>query len=148
MLAVALRRGCGPCGQALRWTVKSLAVMAPRAKRVQGPQPGSQGADIEVALFSAHRLSNLFHGMDKNTPVRYAVYCSLVRVAASCGAIQYVPTELDQVCGGLCTCGVEWRGVCWGRCSTERQCFSTLSLPRLESGFRTGTSPLRRSIPC
>ncbi|XP_023578673.1 eukaryotic translation initiation factor 3 subunit M [Octodon degus] len=42
-------------------------------------------------------LSNLFHGMDKNTPVRYVVYCSLVRVAASCGAIQYVPTELDQV---------------------------------------------------
>uniref|UniRef100_A0A9L0JM61 Eukaryotic translation initiation factor 3 subunit M n=4 Tax=Laurasiatheria TaxID=314145 RepID=A0A9L0JM61_EQUAS len=42
-------------------------------------------------------LSNLFHGMDKNTPVRYTVYCSLIKVAASCGAIQYIPTELDQV---------------------------------------------------
>ncbi|XP_037589313.1 eukaryotic translation initiation factor 3 subunit M isoform X2 [Cebus imitator] len=35
--------------------------------------------------------------MDKNTPVRYTVYCSLIKVAASCGAIQYIPTELDQV---------------------------------------------------
>ncbi|PKU36180.1 hypothetical protein llap_13517 [Limosa lapponica baueri] len=43
------------------------------------------------------RLSNLFHGMDKNTPVRYTVYCSLLKVASSCGAIQYIPTELDQV---------------------------------------------------
>ncbi|XP_006901647.1 PREDICTED: eukaryotic translation initiation factor 3 subunit M-like [Elephantulus edwardii] len=42
-------------------------------------------------------LSNLFHGMDKNTPVRYTVYCSLIKVAASCGAIQYIPTELDKV---------------------------------------------------
>lgn len=42
-------------------------------------------------------LSNLFHGMDKSTPVRYTVYCSLIKVAASCGAIQYIPTELDQV---------------------------------------------------
>ncbi|XP_019471586.1 eukaryotic translation initiation factor 3 subunit M [Meleagris gallopavo] len=42
-------------------------------------------------------LSNLFHGMDKNTPVRYTVYCSLLKVASSCGAIQYIPTELDQV---------------------------------------------------
>ncbi|KAI4880195.1 hypothetical protein NFI96_026026, partial [Prochilodus magdalenae] len=42
-------------------------------------------------------LSNLFHGMDENTPVRYTVYCSLVKVAAACNAISYVPTELDQV---------------------------------------------------
>ncbi|KAL0607522.1 Eukaryotic translation initiation factor 3 subunit M [Plecturocebus cupreus] len=42
-------------------------------------------------------LSNLFHGMNKNTPVRYTVYCNLIKVAASCGAIQYIPTELDQV---------------------------------------------------
>ena len=42
-------------------------------------------------------LSNLFHGMDKNTLVRYTVYCSLIKVAVSCGAIQYIPTELDQV---------------------------------------------------
>lgn len=35
--------------------------------------------------------------MDKNTPVRYTVYCSLLKVASSCGAIQYIPTELDQV---------------------------------------------------
>ncbi|XP_030416134.1 eukaryotic translation initiation factor 3 subunit M isoform X1 [Gopherus evgoodei] len=42
-------------------------------------------------------LSNLFHGMDKNTPVRYTVYCSLIKVASACGAIQYIPTELDQV---------------------------------------------------
>ena len=48
-----------------------------------------------ICLFT--RLSNLFHGMDKNTPVRYTVYCSLIKVAASCGAIQYIPTELDQV---------------------------------------------------
>lgn len=42
-------------------------------------------------------LSNLFHGMDKNTPARYTVYCSLIKVASSCGAIQYIPTELEQV---------------------------------------------------
>lgn len=58
-------------------------------------------------------LSNLFHGMDKNTPVRYTVYCSLLKVASSCGAIQYIPTELDQVTNavlrvtyGLCVNGV------------------------------------------
>lgn len=50
---------------------------------------------LPYCLFT--RLSNLFHGMDKNTPVRYTVYCSLIKVAASCGAIQYIPTELDQV---------------------------------------------------
>ncbi|XP_040265991.1 eukaryotic translation initiation factor 3 subunit M [Bufo bufo] len=42
-------------------------------------------------------LSNLFHGMDKGTPVRYTVYCALVKVAATCGAIVYIPTDLDQV---------------------------------------------------
>ncbi|XP_070618374.1 eukaryotic translation initiation factor 3 subunit M [Erythrolamprus reginae] len=42
-------------------------------------------------------LSNLFHGMDKNTPTRYTVYCSLLKVASSCGAVQYIPTELEQV---------------------------------------------------
>ncbi|XP_053305503.1 eukaryotic translation initiation factor 3 subunit M isoform X1 [Spea bombifrons] len=42
-------------------------------------------------------LSNLFHGMDKSTPVRYTVYCALVKVAASCGGIIYIPTDLDQV---------------------------------------------------
>ncbi|XP_048339672.1 eukaryotic translation initiation factor 3 subunit M [Sphaerodactylus townsendi] len=42
-------------------------------------------------------LSNLFHGMDKNTPARYTVYCSLIKVASACGAIQYIPTELEQV---------------------------------------------------
>ncbi|PIO32717.1 hypothetical protein AB205_0064610, partial [Aquarana catesbeiana] len=42
-------------------------------------------------------LSNLFHGMDKTTPVRYTVYCALIKVAASCGAIMFIPTDLDQV---------------------------------------------------
>lgn len=42
-------------------------------------------------------LSNLFHGMDENTPVRYTVYCSLIKVAASCNAIAFIPTDLDQV---------------------------------------------------
>ncbi|KAG9475766.1 hypothetical protein GDO78_003927 [Eleutherodactylus coqui] len=42
-------------------------------------------------------LSNLFHGMDKSTPVRYTAYCALTRVAATCGAIIYIPTDLDQV---------------------------------------------------
>ncbi|KAM4722389.1 eukaryotic translation initiation factor 3 subunit M isoform 1-T1 [Rhinophrynus dorsalis] len=42
-------------------------------------------------------LSNLFHGMDKSTPVRYTVYCALIKVAATCGAIIYIPTDLDQV---------------------------------------------------
>ncbi|TTI30688.1 Eukaryotic translation initiation factor 3 subunit M [Bagarius yarrelli] len=42
-------------------------------------------------------LSNLFHGMDENTPVRYTVYCSLIKVAAACNAIAFIPTELDQV---------------------------------------------------
>ncbi|KAI2653883.1 Eukaryotic translation initiation factor 3 subunit M [Labeo rohita] len=42
-------------------------------------------------------LSNLFHGMDENTPVRYTVYCSLIKVAATCNAIAFIPTELDQV---------------------------------------------------
>lgn len=43
------------------------------------------------------RLSNLFHGMDENTPVRYTVYCSLIKVAATCNAISFIPTDLDQV---------------------------------------------------
>ncbi|CAG05706.1 unnamed protein product, partial [Tetraodon nigroviridis] len=42
-------------------------------------------------------LSNLFHGMDENTPVRYTVYCSLIKVAATCNAISFIPTDLDQV---------------------------------------------------
>ncbi|XP_075693873.1 eukaryotic translation initiation factor 3 subunit M isoform X2 [Rhinoderma darwinii] len=42
-------------------------------------------------------LSNLFHGMDKSTPVRYMVYCALIKVATTCGAIVYIPTDLDQV---------------------------------------------------
>ncbi|KAM5138681.1 eukaryotic translation initiation factor 3 subunit M isoform 1-T1 [Mantella aurantiaca] len=42
-------------------------------------------------------LSNLFHGMDKTTPVRYTVYCALIKVAASCSAIMFIPTDLDQV---------------------------------------------------
>ncbi|XP_063044878.1 eukaryotic translation initiation factor 3 subunit M isoform X1 [Engraulis encrasicolus] len=42
-------------------------------------------------------LSNLFHGMDENTPVRYTVYCSLIKVAATCNAIAFIPTDLDQV---------------------------------------------------
>ena len=44
-----------------------------------------------------NRLSNLFHGMDENTPVRYTVFCSLIKVAATCNAIAFIPTELDQV---------------------------------------------------
>jgi len=42
-------------------------------------------------------LSNLFHGMDENTPVRYTVYCGLIKVAATCNAIAFIPTDLDQV---------------------------------------------------
>uniref|UniRef100_A0A8C2G355 Eukaryotic translation initiation factor 3 subunit M n=1 Tax=Cyprinus carpio TaxID=7962 RepID=A0A8C2G355_CYPCA len=42
-------------------------------------------------------LSNLFHGMDENTTVRHTVYCGLIKVAASCNAIAFIPTELDQV---------------------------------------------------
>ncbi|NP_001080061.1 eukaryotic translation initiation factor 3 subunit M [Xenopus laevis] len=42
-------------------------------------------------------LSNLFHGMDKSIPARYTVYCALIKVAATCGGIVYIPTDLDQV---------------------------------------------------
>lgn len=35
--------------------------------------------------------------MDENTPVRYTVYCSLIKVAATCNAIAFIPTDLDQV---------------------------------------------------
>ncbi|RXM31727.1 Eukaryotic translation initiation factor 3 subunit M [Acipenser ruthenus] len=42
-------------------------------------------------------LSNLFHGMDETTSVRYTVYCSLIKVAATCSAIAFIPTELEQV---------------------------------------------------
>ncbi|XP_069758784.1 eukaryotic translation initiation factor 3 subunit M isoform X1 [Narcine bancroftii] len=42
-------------------------------------------------------LRNLFHGMEENAPARYIVYCSLIKVAASCNAIQYIPSDLDQV---------------------------------------------------
>uniref|UniRef100_A0A8C1Z2F2 Eukaryotic translation initiation factor 3, subunit M n=2 Tax=Cyprinus carpio TaxID=7962 RepID=A0A8C1Z2F2_CYPCA len=42
-------------------------------------------------------LSNLFHGMDENTTVRHTVYCGLIKVAASCNAIAFIPTELDQL---------------------------------------------------
>lgn len=48
-------------------------------------------------MFSCYRLSNLFHGMDENTPVRYTVFCSLIKVAATCNAIAFIPTDLDQV---------------------------------------------------
>uniref|UniRef100_A0A6Q2ZE29 Eukaryotic translation initiation factor 3 subunit M n=1 Tax=Esox lucius TaxID=8010 RepID=A0A6Q2ZE29_ESOLU len=42
-------------------------------------------------------LSNLFYGMDESAPVRYTVYCSLIKVAATCNAIAFIPTDLDQV---------------------------------------------------
>lgn len=42
-------------------------------------------------------LSNLFHGMDENAPVRYTVYCSLIKVASTCNAVSFIPTDLDQV---------------------------------------------------
>jgi len=42
-------------------------------------------------------LSNLFHGMDENTPVRYTVFCGLIKVAATNNAIAFIPTDLDQV---------------------------------------------------
>uniref|UniRef100_A0A8C9VLX4 Eukaryotic translation initiation factor 3 subunit M n=1 Tax=Scleropages formosus TaxID=113540 RepID=A0A8C9VLX4_SCLFO len=42
-------------------------------------------------------LSNLFYGMDENASVRYTVYCSLIKVAATCSAISFIPTDLDQV---------------------------------------------------
>uniref|UniRef100_A0A3Q3E5X0 Eukaryotic translation initiation factor 3 subunit M n=1 Tax=Labrus bergylta TaxID=56723 RepID=A0A3Q3E5X0_9LABR len=42
-------------------------------------------------------LSNLFHGMDENAPVRYTVFCGLIKVAATCNAIAFIPTDLDQV---------------------------------------------------
>ena len=48
-------------------------------------------------MFGCYRLSNLFHGMDENTPVRYTVFCSLIKVAATCNAISFIPTDLDQV---------------------------------------------------
>lgn len=48
-------------------------------------------------LFLLFSLSNLFHGMDENTPVRYTVFCSLIKVAATCNAISFIPTDLDQV---------------------------------------------------
>lgn len=35
--------------------------------------------------------------MDENTPVRYTVYCGLIKVAATCNAIAFIPTDLDQV---------------------------------------------------
>ncbi|XP_043914878.1 eukaryotic translation initiation factor 3 subunit M isoform X2 [Protopterus annectens] len=41
-------------------------------------------------------LSNLFYGME-NTPVRYTVYCSLIKVASSCNATQYIPSDLEQI---------------------------------------------------
>lgn len=49
-----------------------------------------------IGMF-CYRLSNLFHGMDENTPVRYTVFCSLIKVAATCNAIAFIPTDLDQV---------------------------------------------------
>ncbi|NXD43479.1 EIF3M factor, partial [Copsychus sechellarum] len=80
-------------------------------------EPGGQEALIEnlceklVKLGGGERpslrlqlLSNLLGGMDKNTPVRYTVYCSLGGVASSCGAIQYIPTEL----GGVRKWGGDW----------------------------------------
>ncbi|MBN3284535.1 EIF3M factor, partial [Polyodon spathula] len=42
-------------------------------------------------------LSNLFHGMDETSSARYTVYCSLIKVAATCNAIAFIPTELEQV---------------------------------------------------
>ncbi|MEE6499107.1 hypothetical protein FKM82_003322 [Ascaphus truei] len=51
----------------------------------------------ERPLLRLQLLSNLFHGMDKSTPVRYTVYCALIKVAATCVAIAYIPADLDQV---------------------------------------------------
>lgn len=48
-------------------------------------------------MFFVFSLSNLFHGMDETAPVRYTVYCSLIKVAAACNAIAFIPTDLDQV---------------------------------------------------
>eukprot|EP00063_Salmo_salar_P008196 XP_013983031.1 PREDICTED: eukaryotic translation initiation factor 3 subunit M-like [Salmo salar] len=50
-------------------------------------------------------LSNLFHGMDETAPVRYTVYCSLIKVATTCNAIAFIPTDLDQV-RSLCTLAI------------------------------------------
>lgn len=50
-----------------------------------------------LSFMDHYSLSNLFHGMDENTPVRYTVFCSLIKVAATCNAISFIPTDLDQV---------------------------------------------------
>merc|ERR1739838_1216593 len=55
------------------------------------------GREGERPSLRMQLLSNLFHGMDENTPVRYTVFCGLIKVAATCNAIAFIPTDLDQV---------------------------------------------------
>uniref|UniRef100_A0A8C4PWH5 Eukaryotic translation initiation factor 3 subunit M n=1 Tax=Eptatretus burgeri TaxID=7764 RepID=A0A8C4PWH5_EPTBU len=57
----------------------------------------SKTKEAAHACLRLQLLSNLFHGIEGNTVVRYAVYCSLIHLASSCGAIQQIPTELEQV---------------------------------------------------
>ncbi|XP_043561477.1 eukaryotic translation initiation factor 3 subunit M [Chiloscyllium plagiosum] len=56
-----------------------------------------KACDGERSSLRLQLLRNLFHGMEENAPARYIVYCSLIKVASSCNAIQYIPSDLDQV---------------------------------------------------
>uniref|UniRef100_A0A3Q1GDB5 Uncharacterized protein n=1 Tax=Acanthochromis polyacanthus TaxID=80966 RepID=A0A3Q1GDB5_9TELE len=55
-----------------------------------------QEALIESLCKKMQLLSNLFHGMDENTPVRCTVFCSLIKVTATCNAI-FSTCDLQQV---------------------------------------------------
>uniref|UniRef100_UPI00358E5F2D eukaryotic translation initiation factor 3 subunit M n=1 Tax=Myxine glutinosa TaxID=7769 RepID=UPI00358E5F2D len=57
----------------------------------------SKTKEAAHACLRLQLLSNLFHGIEGNMVVRYTVYWSLIHVASSCGAIQQIPTDLEQV---------------------------------------------------
>lgn len=97
-----------------------------------------------------YRLSNLFHGMDENTPVRYTVFCSLIKVAATCNAISFIPTDLDQVNLLIIT---SWDVAKKGGKQKLRFSFNWSVTPlcffsRCVSGSSTGTWTQRRNTHC
>ncbi|KAK6191351.1 hypothetical protein SNE40_003066 [Patella caerulea] len=42
-------------------------------------------------------LSNLFHGVEASSPLRYVVYLSLVRLAGQADMLSMAPTDLDEI---------------------------------------------------
>ena len=60
--------------------------------KLEKAQPGDKKNTIRLRL-----LNNLFHGLEENSPLRYVVYTSLIRLAGQCGLLQVVNPKLEEV---------------------------------------------------